>query len=116
MSVNDEPTTKGKLEIFEWAGNKFGEGTIHAKFAVIDQKRIIGGSYNLDPRSEKLNSETVLVIEQLDLASKLAKFDKDSDLKKVRTISKEDAEECHNPRNPPDMFQLFLWNGVKGLL
>ena len=116
LEVNSDPTSKGSLEIFEWVGHKFGEGTIHAKFAVIDRQIIIGGSYNLDPRSEKLNSETVLVIEHPELAGQLASFVKNSDMLKVKAISINEAQTFHNPKNVPDMLQLLLWNGLKGML
>ena len=37
--------------------------TIHAKTAIFDQKRIIIGSFNLDPRSAKMNSENMIITE-----------------------------------------------------
>jgi phosphatidylserine/phosphatidylglycerophosphate/cardiolipin synthase-like enzyme len=58
--------------VFEWRGDKHGQGTIHAKFAVFDRTSAIIGSYNLDPRSEQLNSETVLAFESPELAGQLA--------------------------------------------
>lgn len=116
MSVNEEAKTRGSLKIYEWQGQRFGEGTIHAKFAVIDDHIIVGGSYNLDPRSEKLNSETVLVFDNESLGLNLSSFVLNSDLSKSRFISKEEADAYHNPNNPPDLLKLLIWNGLKGLL
>jgi hypothetical protein len=61
------------LRIWEWVGQaaedpERGQGTMHSKFAVFDGQRGLVGSYNLDPRSEKLNSETAMVFEQPELA------------------------------------------------
>lgn len=49
MSINLNPEVKGSLKIYEWQGEN--EGTIHAKFAIINDHAVTGGSYNLDPRS-----------------------------------------------------------------
>lgn len=116
LSVNRDVRTKGRLRIYEWQGHRYGEGTIHAKFAVIDEHTIIGGSYNLDPRSEKLNSETILVFENEIMAKALTGYEMSVDIKKSRLISDVDAENYYNPRNPPDVFKLLIWNGLKGML
>ncbi len=46
----------------------FLSGTIHAKYAVFDRLIPLIGSHNLDPRSEKLNSETAIVYESRPLS------------------------------------------------
>ena len=44
---------------------------MHAKFAVFDRRLSLVGSYNLDPRSATLNSETVVVFERAVLSARL---------------------------------------------
>jgi cardiolipin synthase C len=66
MASNQIATNGGKLDLYEWAGDvilKNGEGQLHAKFAIFDQKAAIVGSFNLDPRSRHLNSETIVVFQ-----------------------------------------------------
>ena len=47
------------IELWEYAGAE----SMHAKSAVLDERIGIVGSYNLDPRSEHLNTEIALVID-----------------------------------------------------
>lgn len=110
LSVNDEPNVKGNLEIYEWMGHLHNEGTIHAKFSVIDEKIVIGGSYNLDPRSANLNSETVIVFQQPVLATQLVQFIKENDLKKSILITKEQVETFKKPEKIDDELLLYIWN------
>ena len=46
-----------------------GPACLHAKAAVIDGETVIVGSYNLDPRSEVLNTELALVSRDRTLAA-----------------------------------------------
>jgi cardiolipin synthase C len=48
------------------------KASLHAKTFAVDQKRIFIGSFNLDPRSAKLNTEMGVVIESERLAGKLS--------------------------------------------
>lgn len=48
-----------------------GERTLHTKAAVIDGETVIVGSYNLDPRSEHLNTEVAVVLDDARLAAEL---------------------------------------------
>jgi len=119
LAVNHETGTRnqsGSIRIAEWAGHKFSEGTMHAKFAVSDRKYVIGGSYNLDPRSESLNSETVIEFENETLAARLAENVAKRDLPKCEVITKEQAAAFHNPKKAPDILKLLLWNGLRGEL
>ena len=119
MAVNDEEGTRnngGSIRIAEWNGHKFSEGTLHAKFAVADRKYVIGGSYNLDPRSESLNSETVLQFENETLANRLAESVVSGDLPKCEFITKKQAAVFHDPEHRPDMLRLMFWNGLRGEL
>jgi putative cardiolipin synthase len=49
-----------------------GERTLHSKAAVIDGATAVVGSFNLDPRSEHLNTELALVARDPALAAELS--------------------------------------------
>jgi putative cardiolipin synthase len=92
----------GRVQIWEWLGWRYNEdrqtqGTIHAKYAVFDRRYALVGSYNLDPRSEKLNSETAVVFESDVLSTVLAKTFYENDLSYSRRISPQDAKEFSEP-------------------
>jgi putative cardiolipin synthase len=57
------------VELWEYSGPK----TLHAKSALIDGRVVEVGSYNLDPRSRKLNTEIAVVVEDEEIASELAR-------------------------------------------
>lgn len=48
-----------------------GPDPLHAKSAVIDGRIVLIGSYNLDPRSQNLNTEVICVVEDEALAQEL---------------------------------------------
>ncbi len=84
------------LRIWEWVGQAPNEpvqsqGTMHSKFAVFDSERSLVGSYNLDPRSEKLNSETAIVFLQPALAQQLRLKFLEEDLRFAREVTPEEA-------------------------
>jgi phosphatidylserine/phosphatidylglycerophosphate/cardiolipin synthase-like enzyme len=90
------------LRIWEWTGQAADEanrsqGTMHSKFAVIDGERSLVGSYNLDPRSEKLNSETAIVFLDPELSQQLRRMFLDNDLKYSREVTPEMAAEFEAP-------------------
>jgi len=58
---------KKGVELWEFQGPE----CLHAKAAVIDGETVIVGSYNLDPRSESLNSELALVVRNRPLAAEM---------------------------------------------
>jgi putative cardiolipin synthase len=69
----ERPKPKDKAE--DHTG-KFGSSSgvsLHAKTFSIDRERIFVGSFNLDPRSYKLNTELGLVIQSPVLATTLSK-------------------------------------------
>lgn len=71
LKVNNE-VGEERVLFYEWGGDrhlKNGEGQNHSKYMVVDQFRVIVGSYNIDPRSRWLNSETIVVYEGADAAS-----------------------------------------------
>jgi len=55
------------VELWEYAGPE----CLHAKAAVIDGETIVVGSYNLDPRSERLNTELALVARDPSVAAEM---------------------------------------------
>jgi putative cardiolipin synthase len=55
------------LEVHEF----YGEYSFHAKSLVIDERIAAVGSFNFDPRSQKLNTETMAIIEDPKVARQL---------------------------------------------
>jgi phosphatidylserine/phosphatidylglycerophosphate/cardiolipin synthase-like enzyme len=114
LQVNEEESVRSKakqgaaLEIYEWAGAPFDEGTLHAKFLVMDGKEALVGSFNLDPRSERLNSETAVALRSEKLAGQLQRsFEKDL-LPKSTAISLEAAKQFRKPKGLDDKFELLF--------
>jgi cardiolipin synthase C len=56
------------VELWEYLGPE----CLHGKAAVVDGETVIVGSYNLDPRSERLNTELAVVFRDRRLAAELA--------------------------------------------
>ena len=50
-----------------------GPDTLHAKSAVLDNRVALIGSFNVDPRSQHLNTETAVAIEDEVIARQLAR-------------------------------------------
>jgi cardiolipin synthase C len=101
------------LRIWEWIGQgpdepKRSQGTMHSKFAVIDATRSLVGSYNLDPRSENLNSETAVVFLQPELATQLRSRFIANDLKFSREITLEEAAQFESPERVIERFRKSL--------
>ncbi len=106
LAVNDSTEVKAcpqpaGVEIWEWQGKAPGDarqtqGLYHAKYAVVDRTLALVGSYNLDPRSERHNSETALVFEQPALAAELAAL-YERDLSTSRRISAAEAASFEKP-------------------
>ncbi len=108
LAVNGSPevaactTEDPGIRIWEWIGQAADEtarsqGTMHSKYAVVDGMRSLVGSYNLDPRSEKLNSETALVFEQAELSGRLRETFLSHDLRYGREVTPERAAEFADP-------------------
>jgi phosphatidylserine/phosphatidylglycerophosphate/cardiolipin synthase-like enzyme len=107
LAVNQTPEVQNcanpdaGLRIWEWIGRAEGDpvqqGTMHSKFAVVDRSVSLVGSYNLDPCSERLNSETALVFEQPELSRALAGVIVESDLRYSDPVSAEEAEAFEDP-------------------
>ncbi len=101
LVVNNEPIVQyceeGGVQIWEWQGRRShaseqSEGTMHAKYAVFDRRVSIVGSYNLDPRSRMLNSESALAFENENLSGQLADRFYKNDLDFSRRITLEDTQ------------------------
>ena len=105
LTINDDVAVKksgGNVQIWEWYGWRYDraqqtEGTIHAKYAVFDRRYSLVGSYNLDPRSEKLNSETAVVLESDVLSTELAQMFYENDLAYSRRVTPKEASEYNEP-------------------
>jgi cardiolipin synthase C len=106
LDVNAEPGTTGSLQIYEWIGPRVGEGTLHAKFAVMDRELAIVGAYNLDPRSERLNSETAIALKSPGIAGALADEFSEKDLPNAQQITATQAEAFHRPDEAREAFKL----------
>lgn len=62
-----KPLVRHGVELWEYRGAE----SLHSKTAVIDEETVIVGSFNLDPRSESLNTELLVVMKDRDLAANL---------------------------------------------
>ncbi|MEN8760490.1 MAG: phosphatidylserine/phosphatidylglycerophosphate/cardiolipin synthase family protein [Desulfobacterales bacterium] len=100
LAVNDETVVQscdgGGVQIWEWQGRRTNateqtEGTMHAKYAVFDRRVSIVGSYNMDPRSRTLNSESAIVFENRNLSRQLADMYYENDLDFSKQITLEDT-------------------------
>lgn len=58
------------VEILEFQNQQ----TMHAKNAIFDGKKVIIGSYNLDPRSSRLNAENIVIVENVEVAQTVLSF------------------------------------------
>jgi phosphatidylserine/phosphatidylglycerophosphate/cardiolipin synthase-like enzyme len=101
LAVNDEPAVQscdgGGVQIWEWQGRRADateqtEGTIHAKHAAFDRRVSVVGSYNMDPRSRTLNSESAIVFENENLSWQLADMFYENDLDFSGQITLEDTK------------------------
>ncbi|MGK0367366.1 MAG: putative cardiolipin synthase [Thermoproteota archaeon] len=72
------------VEIYEYAGNQ----TLHVKNILVDNNKGYVGSYNLDNRSERLNSEVGVIFESLELAASLNN-QINKDIKKSKLVAKD---------------------------
>ncbi len=90
------------VELYEWHGERHGEGTLHAKFAIFDDRVTIIGSYNLDPRSEGLNSEDVVIITDAAIGAELSAYARQEDLPMAERVSRDQALAWSAPTSVPE--------------
>lgn len=83
------------VELWEYRGPE----CLHTKAAVIDGERAVVGSFNLDPRSELLNSEVALVIESREVAETLRRV-MDANLQRAWRIDARGMPEGESERYP----------------
>lgn len=83
------------VELWEYRGPE----CLHTKAAVIDGERAVVGSFNLDPRSELLNSEIALVIESREAADLLRRT-MDANLQRAWKIDARGFPEGESERYP----------------
>lgn len=119
LAVNNEPLVQscdgGGVQIWEWQGRRTHateqtEGTIHAKYAVFDRRISIVGSFNIDPRSRTLNSETAIVIENGELSRQLADMFYKNDLDFSKKITLEETKAFPESKNA--IYQLQKQFGI----
>ena len=109
------------IRIWEWTGvSSDGKsprfGTMHSKFAVIDREVALVGSFNLDPRSARLNSETAMVIEDRSVAATLAASIIDHDLGFSTEVTAAAAAEFEHPRSAITRLRMDLARLFEGEL
>lgn len=95
------------VKIHEWIGPAAGEGTLHAKMALFDERELIVGSYNLDPRSERLNSETAIAIRDPGMVAELARRFREEMLPLSEPITFAQATSFENPPELASKFELL---------
>ena len=112
LAVNRDPVVLNKalpgVEIREWQGLAHNEGTLHAKFAIIDGRSAIVGSFNLDPRSARLNSETAIAIDDAAFVAPLQSLFEETYVPMSAAVKWEDAEAYHRPSDVPSAFELLF--------
>lgn len=90
---------------------QFGEHTpiivLHAKTAVVDRKTLVVGTYNLDPRSQNLNTEAAVIMRSEKLANEAA----DAIEEDMRPENSWDAATGEGDRQVSwgGRFKLWLW-------
>lgn len=72
------------IELYEY----YADDSFHSKSMVIDDEISIVGSFNLDPRSERLNTETLAVVHDLNVA-KILKRSMDNSLESSYQIDED---------------------------
>jgi len=121
-ATNDIPiiTTAGRarylglidagVAVYEWHAERMGEGTVHSKIATFDDTTAIIGSHNLDPRSQGLNSEDVVLFEDARLSAELATWVRAQDLPMAIRVSRDQAVEWADPASlPPPQEKAYPW-------
>ena len=119
LEVNESPevaacgNADAGLRIWEWVGQSAdeasrGQGTMHSKYAVFDGQRGLVGSYNLDPRSERLNSETALAFHEPELTRQLRALFLGNDLRFSREITAAEAATFERPESVIERFRTSI--------
>lgn len=107
LAVNRQRAATGRIELFEWRGPPVKEGTLHAKFAVFDAREAVVGSFNLDPRSARLNSESAVALGG-PVAARLERLFLEHYLPLADQIGWEQASKFHDPPELGKRFELLF--------
>lgn len=90
---------KWGAEVYEFMEDQ----TMHTKMSIYDGKRVIIGSYNLDPRSARINSENVVLVEDSSAVAPMqAYFESTLDLS--AKIDRKGRPEGYDKRHPGASF------------
>lgn len=104
------PLIDAGVQVHEWHAERAGEGTLHAKFAVVDRRVTVIGSHNLDPRSQGLNSEDAVLIDDTRIADELRTYFRERDLPLADRITRDQALDWADPRDlPAEDLPLLPW-------
>ncbi len=127
LAINESPAVadceadNAGVHIWEWMGQAPNEenpsqGTMHSKYAVFDGAISLVGSYNLDPRSEQLNSESALVYHHPELSGQLRRLFLDNDIRYSRKVTPEAAASFETPEAAMDKFRQSMGSMFEGEL
>ena len=56
-----------KIDIYEFQG----PGSIHAKTSIYDERTSVNGTFNIDPRSSYISTESIVIIDSEEFAKTL---------------------------------------------
>ncbi|MCC7071223.1 MAG: phosphatidylserine/phosphatidylglycerophosphate/cardiolipin synthase family protein [Deltaproteobacteria bacterium] len=116
LLARDDGSARPNIEVHEWIGPGKDEGTLHAKHAVFDDDVALVGSYNLDPRSDRLNSESAVAVQSAEIVARLRSELEAHDLAKTRRVSLEEARSYRSPPELAERFELLFSLPLKGWL
>lgn len=103
-----KPLVEAGVKVYEWQSTLRGEGALHAKVAVFDDRVSIIGSYNLDPRCKLLNTENIVVMDSEKVAGALTDYIHEKDLPKSELVSAEKAKKYRYPKQPWALVRLSM--------
>lgn len=95
-------------KLYEWNGKRAGQGLMHSKFMVVDQRYLLIGSANLENRSRIYDAENVIVVDSEPMAKNLADFYLTSDLNTSTEITYEFSKRYKHYKNFKNQFMLWL--------
>ncbi len=102
------PLIQAGVKIYEWQGETQGKGSLHSKFAIFDDQISVIGSYNIDPRGEKLNSEDAVVIQSYKVAAALEDYIDERDMPISKRIGLGQAQLWRDPSGLQGKFKLMF--------
>ena len=109
-----------RVFVYEWSGHAVlgnNEGQNHSKYAVFDNQVTLVGSYNIDPRSHKLNSESSVVFESSTASQPyISEFNTFAGEQYSVSISLQDARAYEENRTLRDQLELRVLEILKPFL